>query len=395
MSEQNSTASNAMLKQLIKSANGIAVSNPPTMPPTTLPTNLPTSLPTNPSADLHAQPPPGWPVAGYVMQGPYGPAMQQQQEYQQQQHQHYAHQQQYQPYVHHPHEYQPQYHPHEYQPQYQPQYQPHPQQYLPPPGPLPVHQPSQSCRVPIQELDPKVENILNNVRKSGKSGKSAKPRKDPRPKKIGLSPRGGSNSHSKLNSAIREQMRLQQSKGVPVVVKVEQKTRKHLKRKPNRKGVDSFMEASLIRPSAAAVEAAEIMAKQGAFVLEVSGGHGVSYFDGALEISRKNKSATPPAVVETTAPSAAADPPVTLKYLQNKAGALGVTHSASSNEIGRHGRSNTPSSTGTSVYPVPDDTTATAMLIAQALVGLGRSNVVINQPPQNQDENHDYTNDDD
>ena len=284
--------------------------------------------------------------------------------------------------------------------------------------------------MPIQELDPKVENILNNVRKSGK------PRKDPRQKKIGLSPRGGSNSHSTLNTAIREQMRLQQSKGVPVVVKVEQKTRKRpLKRKPNRKGVDSFMEASLIRPSAAAVEAAEIMAKQGGFVLEVSGGHGVSYFDGALEISRKNKSATPPAVVETTAPSAAADPPVPLKYLQNKAGALGVTHSASSNEIGRHGRSNTPSaaadppvplkylqnkagalgvthsassneigrhgrsntpsSTGTSVYPVPDDTTATAMLIAQALVGLGRSNVVINQPPQNQDENHDYTNDDD
>lgn len=363
MSDENSTAYNATLKQLAESANGIAVSN--------LPTNPPTNPPANPSTGLYAQPPPGWPAAGYVMQGPYGPAMQQQQQqqvYQQQQYQQYAHQQQYQPYVH--------------QQQYHPQYQLHPQQYLVNGKVhqyLSVPQPRQPPRVPIQKRNPKADKILKKVLKSADPTP-----KDPKPKHKGLTPRGGGQSCNPLNSAIRQQMRLQQSMGEQVVVKVEQKTRKHLKRKHDPEDIDSFRDAALVKPSNAAVEAAEIMAKQGPFVLEVDAKLGVSYFDSALEISR-NKSATPPEVVD-----AAADPPAVIKYLQNKAG---VTRSASSNSLGHHGRLTTQSSTGTGVSPGPDDTTETATRIAQALVGLGNSNVVIDQPPQNQDENQDYTND--
>ena len=63
--------------------------------------------------------------------------------------------------------------------------------------------------------------------------------------------------------------------GEQVVVKVEQKTRKHLKRKHDLEDIDSFRDAALVKPSNAAVEAAEIMAKQGAFVLEVDAKLGV------------------------------------------------------------------------------------------------------------------------
>ena len=214
----------------------------------------------------------------------------------------------------------------------------------PPPQLPPASHVVQPPRIPVERT-----SILSKVAKELPQPTAANDK---------MTARGSGQSTHALNKQIRAQMRLQQAKG-NVTVKVEHKTRKM----PRGKAKGGVGKKTLpIKPSLAAIKAAAIMAS--------TPGMSVQGNLPGLDLERMSKAAK--AANTAQAMQAFAGENLTaLQYLQGAPNGGKLENAEKLSKVGREEKVETPSV----------DTAATAVRIAEALVGL--SGAPLELPRQN------------